>query len=147
MPQHAELAGGYCKGDQVVSLIDHDNICKGDAGVVTGPCVNETVSVREQRLLVDFGDGKGLLNIIASTQLKHAPLVGGYCKGDKVVSLIDNENICKGDAGVVTGPCVKETLSDREQRLLVDFGDGKGLLNIIASTQLKHAPLAGGYCK
>ena len=118
----APLAGGYRKGDRVASLIDYNTISKGDVGTVVGPCSDDGAATKAERVCVDFGDGKGRANYKATSQLEHAPLAGGYRKGDRVASLIDFNTISKGDVGTVLGPCEDK---NGVARVRVDFGDGK----------------------
>ena len=50
---------------------------------------------------MDFGEGKGKVNILASSQIELEPLAGGYRRGDRVMSLIEHEpnSLAKGDTG------------------------------------------------
>jgi len=126
----------------VVSLIDFakQSVVKGDVGTVIGPCARDDLADKADRVRVDFGAGKGLVNIL-KTQIQGASLAGGWTKGDKVVSLIDfaKQSVVKGDVGTVIGPCARDDLADKADRVRVDFGAGKGLVNILAKTQIKPA--------
>ena len=139
----AVLAGGYRKGDRVASLIAHEKVSKGDVGTVVGPCSSDATN-KADRVHVDFGPG-GKWDFIASTQLKHEVLAGGYRKGDRVASLIAHEKVSKGDIGTIVGACNNESLTNPADRVNVDFGPG-GRFNFFAN-QLKHEVLAGGYRK
>jgi hypothetical protein len=120
------LAGGYQKGDRVASLIDYQKIRKGDVGTVVGPCSDDSAATKAERVCVDFGAGKGRANYNSKSHLEHAPLAGGYQKGDRVASLIDYNTISKGDVGTVIGPCADESEVAQAERVCVDFGAGKG---------------------
>ena len=74
-------------------------------------------------------------------QDQHA-LVGGWRKGDRVSILVDHAavSISKGDVGTVVGLTTSGPRSDgadKADRVLVDFGEGKGRLNCLAKTQLE----------
>ena len=144
--QHATLVGGWRKGDRVSILVDHAamSISKGDVGTVVGP-TNSNGADKADRVLVDFGEGRGRLNCLTKTQLEHATLVGGWRKGDRVSILVDHAamSISKGDVGTVVGP-TNSNGADKADRVLVDFGEGKGRLNCLTKTQLEHATLVGG---
>ena len=120
------LAGGYQKGDRVASLIDYQKIRKGDVGTVVGPCSDDCATTKAERVCVDFGAGKGRANYKAKSHLEHAPLAGGYRKGDRVASLIDYNTISKGDVGTVIGPVADDSGAAQADRVCVDFGAGKG---------------------
>ena len=139
----AVLAGGFCKGDRVSMTIDHapQNISKGGVGTVVGPCNNAKLDQAAERVLVDFGEGKGEVNCHGKTHLEHAPLPGAWRKGDRVSMTIDHapQNISKGDVGTVVGPCNNAKLDQAAERVLVDFGEGKGEVNCNGKTQLEHA--------
>ena len=72
-------------------------------------------------MLVDF-DNKGLVNVFASGIHGAAALAGGWRKGDRVRSRIDQKikNVGEGAVGSVIGPCSDTSLADKEQRVLVD---------------------------
>ena len=85
------LAGGYAKGDKVVSQINlshHTGTVKvGDVGTVEGPCNNAALPTPDRRLFCSFPN---LSNVnMTTSQIKGVPLAGGYAKGDKVVSQIN----------------------------------------------------------
>ena len=138
--QHA-LVGGWRKGDRVSILVNHAplSISKGDVGTVVGPATSGCSPDEADRVLVDFGVGKGRLNCLANTQLKQATLVGGWRKGDRVSILVNHAplSISKGDVGTVVGPATSGCSPDEADRVLVDFGVGKGRLNCLAKTHLE----------
>jgi hypothetical protein len=80
--QHAAtLAGGYRKGDRVKSLLDFQfvganakncKISKGDIGTVVGPCEEESIADKVDRVFVDFGADKGRCHFLAKSGLEHA---------------------------------------------------------------------------
>ena len=135
--QHA-LVGGWRKGDRVSILVDHAPliISKGDVGTVVGPATSDGAD-KADRVLVDFGEGKGRVNVFAKTQLEHATLVGGWRKGDRVSILVDCApwRISKGDVGTVVGPVDHEVF--KADFAVVDFGVGKLPLWCHATTELK----------
>jgi hypothetical protein len=69
------------------------------------------------------------------------PLAGGYSCGDIVIAQFDKpaRNITFGTQGRVIGPS-RGTGTDKADRVCVDFGEGKGLLNVLADSQISHAP-------
>eukprot|EP00812_Abedinium_dasypus_P002397 NODE_1292_length_1183_cov_307.601950.p1 GENE.NODE_1292_length_1183_cov_307.601950~~NODE_1292_length_1183_cov_307.601950.p1 ORF type:complete len:357 (-),score=71.33 NODE_1292_length_1183_cov_307.601950:95-1165(-) len=91
---------------------------------------------------VDFGQGKGLMNVHVKTQIKAVPLAGGFSVGDTVTSLINHANVVTGDIGTVIGPNADAAAPDGAERVEVDFGQGKGLMNVHVKTQIKAAPPA-----
>merc|ERR1711937_139475 len=106
------LAGDFFKGDAVVSLIEHQNsgkekVHEGDVGTVRGPCSDAALTDKSERVLVDFGEAKGRVNMLAATHIRgQQPLAGGFFKGDAVVSLIEHHNsgkekVHEGDVGTV----------------------------------------------
>jgi len=89
---------------------------------------------------VEFGADKGRINVLAKSQIEHMPLAGGFQKGDRVRSLVDSvspHHLVKGDVGTVVGPCVNES-DDKAERVRVDFGSGKGILDVLAKSQIEH---------
>ena len=63
--QAAKVAAlGWSIGGRCVSVIEHGsiNLRPGDEGTVVGPC-NSDAADRAERVLVDFGQGKGKVNI------------------------------------------------------------------------------------
>jgi hypothetical protein len=157
--EHALLAGGYQKGDRVVSLIDKNTIKKGDVGTVLGSCTDDSAADKADRVSVDFGEGKGRASMHAMLQLEHV-LAGGFHTGDRVVSLVNFNKrdghfrraaavISKGELGTVVGPCTNKSAADKSARVSVDFGEGKRRANYLnyLAIHLEHAPLAGGYRK
>ena len=140
----AKLVGGYYKGDRVATKIDVEaqSIKTGDIGTIIGPCPNEKLADQEMRVRVEFGPGKGLVDLHTGSQIKPAEaLAGGYYNGDRVVSKIDYEaqSIKTGDIGTIVGPCLNEKLADQEMRVRVQFGPGKGLLDLVPETQFGPA--------
>ena len=67
--KEALKALGWSVGDACVSLIDHGsiNLKVGDEGKVLGPCNNASLADASERVSVDFGSGKGKLNMLAKT--------------------------------------------------------------------------------
>ena len=76
------------------------------------------------------------------------PLAGGFCRGDRVRCLIDktDKGVAVGDQGTVVGPA-KSSSSDRKSRVCVDFGPGKGKLNMLATSQVAAADKVSAGCK
>ena len=77
------------------------------------------------------------------TEPSLGPLAGGYTCGDKVIAQFDKpaRNIAFGTPGSLTGPS-RGTCADKECRVCVDFGGGRGLLrvNVLAASQISRAP-------
>ena len=69
------------------------------------------------------------------------PLAGGYSCGDIVIAEFDKpaRNITFGAQGLVLGPS-RGTSTDKADRVCVDFGEGRGLLNCLAASQISHSP-------
>ena len=145
----APLAGGWRKSDVVSILVDFapQGINKGDIGTVVGPCGNAVLADKAERVLLDFGEGKGRLNVTVG-ECEGAALAGGWRKSDVVSILVDfaPQGISKGDIGTVVGPCGNADLADKAERVLLDFGEGKGRLNVTVG-ECEGAPLAGGWRK
>ncbi len=59
--------------------------------------------------------------------------------GDRVVALVDHQQISKGDVGTVAGPCDVD-VSDKADRMVVNF-EGKGRA-ISLKSQVEHAKVA-----
>jgi len=146
----ANLAGGFQKGDRVISLVDHAaiNLLAGDVGIVFGPC-NMEIGDKASRVCVDFGfgAGKGMLNVLVTIQIEHLLLTGGFQKGDRVKSLVDHAAtlVLQGDEGTVVGTCSDDDLADKATRLCVDFG--KARADMVATSEIEHVLLAGGFQK
>ena len=69
MPQDQDaLVGGWEKGDRLSILVDHAamRISKGDVGTVVGLATSDGAD-KADRVLVDFGEGKGRLYCLANT--------------------------------------------------------------------------------
>ena len=66
------LAGGFRQGDQVQSLVDYakQHVVKGDVGIIVGPCDAECAD-KAERVRADFGAGKGIVNLLAKSQIQH----------------------------------------------------------------------------
>ena len=132
MDASGSLPGGLELYDRVLSLRDEPSIsvAKGDVGTVLGPCNNKGLADSALRVLVDFGTGKGFLNVY--TTCLQPPLPGKFQKGDRVCSLRDEPStgVLKEDHGTVMGPCKDLGLPDEMERVLVDFGEGKGMLSL-----------------
>jgi hypothetical protein len=138
------FAGGYRRGDRVIACVAHDKVAIGDAGTVIGPATSE-VADKEQRVLVEFDDGKGQVNYHASSQISLVALAGGYRRGDRVTACVAHDKVAIGDAGTVIGPATSGVGADQAQRVLVELDGGKGRANYLASSQISLVALAGGY--
>ena len=143
------LAGGFQKGDRVISQIDHtsSNVVKGDVGIVIGPAPL-TIDDHAQRVCVDFGSGKGYINnVLVETQIGHVPLAGGFQRGDRVISLLDyaGVHVVKGDMGTVVGPCSDHDLVDKAKRVCIEFEAGKGRVDMLAASNIEHVLLVCGF--
>lgn len=143
----ATFAGGWVKGDVIVAKIAHGSIAIGDRGTVEGPSANSTAADAAQRVCVDFGKGKGTMNMLATTQVEGAPLAGDWVKFDVVLSRIEHNGIEIGDQGIIMGPSNNTKAVDAEDRVNVDFGVGKGRVNMLAISQIEGVSLAGGLVK
>ena len=169
-------AGGWRIGDRVVILVDHApmNISRGDVGTIAGPSPQmaaaaaaadvyarrrarrrapgrgaAAAALEKDFLLVDFGEGKGLINLLGTMDIVAEPdwpkrdaedaakvlAAGGWRIGDHVVSLgnllYHGDIIKEGEFGIVLGPC------DAEDYLLVDFGKGKEFRIVDGKTQIR----------
>ena len=80
------LAGGYRKGDRVMSLIAHEKVQKGDVGTVVGPSENNAAADRADRVSVDFGDDKGKWNFHAGSQIAAAAKKKDARPGEKAAA-------------------------------------------------------------
>jgi len=138
--EHMPLAGGFQKGDRVLSLIEMPlfNIKVGDEGTVYGPSDDLTDSDAEQRLCVKMHYSKNKINFHAITQIEHAPLAGGFRKGERVRSLITHSKtkLSVGDEGIVIGPCNNTEPAQDSYRLCVEFGLGKGVVFFLEPNQI-----------
>jgi hypothetical protein len=146
--EYVPFAGGFQKGDRVRVLVAHapNNVKVGDEGTVVGPCSNRNLADADRRVRVDLGHGKGRVNFVADPcNLEHVPLAGGFQKGDRVRSLIDHapNNVKVGDEGTVVGPSNDPSAGDADEHVCVDWGSGKGRVNLVASSQVEHVPLEG----
>jgi len=134
------LAGGFQKGDRVRSLIEMPlfNIKVGDEGTIYGPSDGFTDSDAEQCVCVKMHYSKKKINFHASIQIEHAPLAGGFRKGERVCSLINHNKtkLSVGDEGVVVGPCHETEDAGDSGRLCVEFGLGKGLIFFLKPNQI-----------
>jgi len=67
------------------------------------------------------------------------PLAGGFSCGDSVVAQFDKpaRNITFGTPGIVIGPS-RGTSADKECRVCVNFGDSRGLLNVLVTSQISR---------
>merc|ERR1719296_288886 len=141
------LAGGWVKGDLVVSKIVHNNVLgKGDEGVVRGPSSNPSAQDAGDRVCVSFGTQKGNINMLASSQIKGVKLAGSWIKNDVVISKIKHREIEVSDKGTIVGPSSNPKAPDADKRVCVDFGNTKGTLNMLATTQIEQ-PLPGGLAR
>jgi len=140
------LAGGWVKGDLVLSKIAHNALSKGDEGQVRGPSTNPSAADASDRVCVNFGKEKGNINMLATSQIKGVKLAGNYVKGDAVISKIKHREVDVGDKGIVVGPSSNPKAADADKRVCVDFGNAKGTLNMLASSQIEQ-PLPGGFAK
>ena len=149
--KHAPLAGGFEKGDCVVSKIAHSDgqgeLKVGDVGTVDGPCSNSSCSDASERLHCSF---PSISIDIPASALKHAPLAGSFAKGDRVVSMVAHSGVHGelkvGDTGAVEGPCSSSGCLDARERLHCSFRRGVISMNMLPS-ELKHAPLVGSFAK
>ena len=146
--EKAKLAGGFRVGERVVSLIDHAlmGVARGDVGTAVGPCEamnGWSPSDNAARLSVDFGEGKGRVNLLDKDTVSEAEwpkhrkedeakvfAAGGWRIGDRVLSVIKHKpcNIKVGDLGTVVGPS-EGADKDARERVRVDFGKKKGVVN------------------
>lgn len=152
--QPAKLAGWFYKSDRVRMVGDADGadeeqlraqgVVPGElpeSGVVEGPCSDETLHDKNERVLVSFGPGRPRINLHATSLLFFIP--DGFRAGERVAILTDEEDADELDVGTVVGGCSDRTLVDKEGRLLVAFGGRKGKLNVLASNITRV--FAGGY--
>ena len=140
-----KLAGGYCTGDHVESKIDFEaqSLKVGDIGKILGPYPNDKLDDQKDRVRCDFGPGKGLLDMKPPTQIKPATsLAGGYFVGDRIASKIDFEgqNLKVGDIGTILEACPNTKLDDQHKRVRVEFGPGKGLVDLVAAGDVQLRP-------
>ena len=63
----------------------------GDVGTVNGPCTNSSLSEPHMRVHRAFPNCSNI-NLRVSS-LKHAPIVGGFAKGDRVVSTAGHHQV------------------------------------------------------
>jgi len=141
--EHVPLAGGFRKGDCVISLIDvaPNHVVKGDVGTVVGPCSSDCTG-KVTRVSVDFGVGKGRTDMSTTTHIQHE-MPDGFRKGDRVISLVDSlaHGVRKGHEGTVVGPCACD-LADKAKRVCINFGAGKERVDFRVRA-IRSAPLAG----
>jgi hypothetical protein len=159
LKEYEPLAGGFRKGDRVCIRLnfkmkkdDDDSIFEvkaGEEGIVIGPCCIPEAEDASDRVCVDVGPGMAKVNFLVADQIEHAPLAGGFRKGDRVRSVIDYEpmNVRTGDEGIVVGPCLFTDVPDAADRVNVDMGEGKGEVNFHIHNHIEHVPLLGGYKK
>ena len=159
LKEYEPLAGGFRKGDRVCIRLNFkmkkdgdDSIFEvkaGEEGIVTGPCCIPEAEDASDRVCVDVGPGMAKVNFLVADQIEHAPLAGGFRKGDRVRSVIDYEpmNVRTGDEGIVVGPCLFTDVPDAADRVNVDMGAGKGEVNFHTHNHIEHVPLLGGYKK
>jgi hypothetical protein len=124
--------------------------CTGFISEVKGDSL--LVAVRKQEAHseprgANRGEEQRLRQLIAQVfELEYAPLAGGYRKGDRVTSRIALRatfcQISKGEMGTVVGPCCDERVQDKADRVCVDFGKDKGLINFKVNFLL-HQQAAG----
>lgn len=147
------MMGGFATRDRVVSIIEHTSggrhLAIGDVGTVTGPCADPTAKDAALRVHCDFPNFPTGVNM-KHKHLRHAPLVGGFAKGDRVVSMITHtdklgQTLTKGDVGCVIGPTDPTAAKDAASRVHCSF-PAMSSVNMKPS-QLRHSPLAGGYSK
>ena len=73
-------------------------------------------------MYVDFGGGKGRVNMSAQMHTSGVCLVGGLRIGERMQSLIHhNKTLKEGDEGVVISPCGDLQAADASARVCVDF--------------------------
>ena len=130
------LAGGFCVGDRVVSLINLDSAARGDVGTVVGPSDSTRMPDHIHRVSVVFDDDKGRANMNVEVQVvseagwpkrqkEDAAKVyaaTGWRIGERVRILGRHKGsrIVMGDVGTVVGP--GEDFSKTSHELCVDFG-------------------------
>jgi ribosomal protein S24E len=146
---HVPIVGGFAKGDRVVSKINHTdgdrNIKIGDIGVVNGRCNNPLLDRADERVNCSFPNF-GNVNITSDERtIGHVPIVGGFAKGDFVVSRINHtdgdRNIKIGDVGVVNGRCNNPLLARADVRVNCSFPNF-GNVNITSDERtIGHAPI------
>lgn len=141
------LAGGLVKGDVVISKIEHMKVKVGDQGIVCGPSTKPSAEDAAERVSVNFGTEKGPFNMQVVLQVQGIPLVGGWIKGDKVISKIRHGGVEEGDEGTVVGPSSNASAEDADQRVCIAFGKERKRINTLVATQIDGAPLAGGWVK
>jgi hypothetical protein len=139
-----ELAFGFVAGDEVVSLVDHDEwLSKGDKGQVVGRCVS-LIDDKAARVLVAFADGRRA-NMLAASHIEKVALSGGFVAGDEVESLIDHTWLSKGDRGKVVGPSTSTSVrEDKAARVQVAFADGH-ITNVLAAAHIQKVALASDF--
>ena len=152
--RHAPFAGGFAKGDCVVSQIasNHANgaLAVGDVGTVNGPCKNLCCPDATERVNCSFPNNSNI--DVYLIELRHAPLAGGFAKGNHVVSKIAfehaNGTLAVGDVGTVNGPCKDLSCPDAYERVNCSFENcfnvDVHLIELRYCTsliELRHAPL------
>jgi hypothetical protein len=143
----------FAKGDRVVSILEHTSggrqLSVGDVGTVTGPCADPNAKDAASRVHCDFANFPNGVNM-KHKHLRHAPLVGCFAKGDRVVSMITHtdklgQTLSKGDVGSVVGKTDPTAAKDASSRVHCSFPTMSSVN--MKPSQLRHAPLAGGFSK
>jgi hypothetical protein len=140
-------------------MIMGEESLRGCTGLISEVKVDSLlVALRKQEALASDCESRGakrgeqrLRQLIAQVfELEYAPLAGGYRKGDRVASLIALRarfcQISKGDVGTVVGPCCDERVPDKADRVSIDFGKDKGLINFKVNF-MQHLQAAGNTMK
>ena len=173
--QHAQLPGGFRKGDNVRAVVPFQckqkcgekldapeviEILAGNLGTVVGPCGDQ---YERRRVCVDFGPTKGRVNIRAcSTVIEHVGLTDRFQRGDRVGTLVADaqHSLSVGAEGRVVGLCQNRRDSAgfcvhtqlHSPRISVDFGhvcpsSGQSMHICMPLDQVQHARLVGGFQK
>jgi hypothetical protein len=99
------LPGSYKPGDQIISTIDFNwpgdlRLAIGDVGEVTGPAT-ETALDRDLQVRCKFPNNPDV-NVFLG-QIKLRGVAGGFNVGDRVISLVTDDCLERGDEGEVLG--------------------------------------------
>jgi hypothetical protein len=100
------LPGNYKPGDQIISTIDFSwpgnlSLAVGDVGEVTGPATEAALD-KDQQVRCRFPNNPDV-NVFLG-QIKLRGVAGGFNVGDRIISLLTNEFVQRGDEGEVVGP-------------------------------------------
>ena len=123
----------------VVRLL-HYKVSKGVCAIFELECVGDPhANMRMGEPVAEFGSWQA--EALAEEKAK---LAGGFRVGERVVSLIDHAlmGVARGDVGTAVGPCEAMngwSPSDNAARLSVDFGEGKGRVNLLDKDTVSEA--------